>query len=106
MVPHAIRAHGATRQKHPRRKNILAGTREADLSRLFVVQQSSRSSSRADQVVTQQCRPQLLANHLRRLATHMTQIQRVLDTSDVKFRVPAKTVQLGDVFFRVLLGIR
>ena len=46
--------------------------------------QSRDADCSADQVVGQERRPQFLANHRRRLATHVIEVQRLLDAADVQ----------------------
>ena len=43
----------AERQRHPGGEDVLTGTGETDLTRLFLVKQCSRGSGRANQVVSQ-----------------------------------------------------
>ena len=35
----------------------------------------------------------------------MSEVERVLDTSNIQLRIPTKTIQFCDVLFRVLVGI-
>ena len=95
----------AQRELHPRGQEILACAREADLAWLFVVQQGRAGGSDANQIVGQDRRPDFAANHLGRLAANMSEIQRVLDTADIEFRIPTKAIQRCDVFLRVLVVI-
>jgi len=60
--------------------------------------QSRDADCSADQVVGQERRPQFLANHRRRLATHVIEVQRLLDAVDVQLGIPAKAVEFGDRF--------
>ena len=62
-------------KKLPRRQNVLAGAREADLTRLFSVKSSGIRGSRADQIISQQSGPQFTPNHVRRLTSDMAEIQ-------------------------------
>ena len=73
-------------EHHPGREQMLARSGEADLARLFAVQQGGGGRRGADEVVGQQRRPQFLANHLRRLAADMVQMERLLDRADIEFR--------------------
>jgi hypothetical protein len=100
-----IRVDQVAREQHPRREHVLTGARETDVPRLLVVQQRGRGGGRADQVVTQQRRPQFFTNHLGRLATHMTEIERLLDRANIQFLIPAKTIELRDVFCGVDFGV-
>lgn len=67
---------------------MLTGARETDLPRLLAMKQGRRRRRGADQIVAQKRRPQLLADHRRRLAAGVIQTQRLLDASDVQFRTP------------------
>lgn len=69
------------------------------------MQQCSSGSRRADQVVTQNGRPEFALNHLRRFAAQMPQIEIRLKTANIQFAVPAESIQLGDVRNRVLLSV-
>ena len=62
-------------KKLPRRQDVLAGTRETDLTRLFFVKSSRICGSGADQIISQQSGPQLTPNHVRRLTSDMAEIQ-------------------------------
>jgi len=59
----------------------------------------------ANQIVGQQSHPQFPADHGRRFATHVVQMQGLFDLQDVQFHVPAEAVQLSNVCFGVRLGI-
>lgn len=51
-----------------RRKNVLAGAREASLTRLFIVKQRGTRCGGADEIVRQHGSPHFTLNHLRRFA--------------------------------------
>ena len=80
------------REKHPRGQYVLARTRKTNLPGLLVVQQRGASGRRADQVVTKKRRPQFATYHLRRLAAHVSKVQRLFDRPDVKLNIPTKTI--------------
>lgn len=71
----------ATRQLHPRGQHILAGTGETDLPGLPIVQKGRGRRRRSNQIVTHDGRPQFPPNHLRRLATHVAEVQVRFDAA-------------------------
>lgn len=73
-----------TGQLHPRGQHILAGAREADLAGAFVMQQRGCRRSRANEILAENRCPHFAANHGRRLAAQVTQIQIRLDTSGIQ----------------------
>lgn len=75
-------------EEHPGRQHILAGAGEADLPRLFVVEQRRGGGGGADQVVPQQRRPEFAVDHLGRLTAHVVQGQSLLDRPDIQFSLP------------------
>lgn len=55
----------------------------------------------ADQVIAHQRGPHFAADHRRRLAADVSQVQRLFDRADGEFRIPAKAVELREVFAAV-----
>jgi len=97
--------HQAARHLHPRRQDILAGAGETDLARLLAVQQGRGGRRRANQIVSQNRRPDFPMNHLGRLAANVPQVQGRFDTANIQLRIPAETIQLCDVLFGGLVRI-
>ena len=54
-----------------------------------------RGGRRADEIISEERRPQFASHHFRRLATHVVQV--LLDRANIEFRVPVESVSLGDI---------
>ena len=78
---------------------------EADRSRLHAVLRRRLGHDRADEIVGQDVRPDLLADEFRRLAAQDVHLHRRLDRSQIEFVVPAGTIQSRQVFLGRFLGI-
>ena len=75
---------------------------EADRSRRDSFLACRLGHDRADQVVGQDVRPDLLADQFRRLAAQHVHLQRDLDRSQIELVVPARPVELSQIVLGVL----
>ena len=106
MMDHLRGGYQRAGKRHPRREHVLAGRGEADLSRLFAVQQGGGGRRRADQVVGQQDGPEFATDHLRRLAANMSEIQVGLDAANVQLLLPLMLLPLSQLLWVMFAGPR
>src|SRR5262249_55532729 len=79
------------------RRDGLLGTLETDLPRLDFALAGGHRHDRAQQVVSQQVRPDLLAHHLWTLAAQHVHLHHRLDRADVDLPLPPPLVQPADL---------
>jgi hypothetical protein len=80
------RQGGAQREDTPRRGHLLHRRRETDPPRRDALTGGRLCHHLTQQVVRQQARPQLLADHLRALAAEDVQTQGVLDRANIQLQ--------------------
>src|SRR5262249_40923050 len=79
------------------RRQSLLGALEADLARLHFARAGGHGHDRAQQVVRQQVNPDLLLDHLRRLAAQDVHLHRRFDGSDIDLPVPPPLIHTTDL---------
>ena len=75
--------HQATRMDGPAGENELTDTRETDRAWFLFAPQCRRCCRQPDKIIGQKRGAKFNANHLRRLAANVPQIQGILDASDI-----------------------
>jgi len=79
---------------------------ETDGSRLDSVLAGRLSHDRTDQVVSQDVRPDLLADKLWCLAAQQIHLHRDLDRPQIEFLVPASAIGKSEIVLGVLVGVQ
>lgn len=83
----------------------LHGALEAYRAGLKAVGRRGLGGHRADQIVSERMRPNLLSHQFRRLAAQFVHLHRRLDRTQIQFVVPACEVELRQITFRELVFI-